>query len=260
MMTYFVAQKFSCLSSFYSRGWRCAQQLVLSYTKELRKSQQPFWKGEVWMQETMWCYCILQVPKCQFTHVWFLSLIAKWKSYLHFNVSGVFATIISVGVDLIAAFYGCLYAGVIPVTVRPPHPQNLAATLPTVRMIIDVSAWNRNTSEQSEHNPPPTNSCLTYRWVKQPASLPLSLSWESSGPGKLLPASTSRPGPLSLIQVPEPLFKLEQWKNYLCLVSFYCFFNTFERSAKCLNKLSFWPQGVVVCLFNFLQQLRPFQM
>uniref|UniRef100_A0A674BVT2 Disco-interacting protein 2 homolog Ba n=1 Tax=Salmo trutta TaxID=8032 RepID=A0A674BVT2_SALTR len=43
------------------------------------------------------------------------------------------------GIDLIAAFYGCLYAGVIPVTVRPPHPQNLAATLPTVRMIIDVS-------------------------------------------------------------------------------------------------------------------------
>uniref|UniRef100_A0A8C5H6R8 Disco-interacting protein 2 homolog B-A n=1 Tax=Gouania willdenowi TaxID=441366 RepID=A0A8C5H6R8_GOUWI len=43
------------------------------------------------------------------------------------------------GIDLIAAFYGCLYAGVVPVTVRPPHPQNLAATLPTVRMIIDVS-------------------------------------------------------------------------------------------------------------------------
>uniref|UniRef100_A0A3P8ZWB4 DMAP1-binding domain-containing protein n=1 Tax=Esox lucius TaxID=8010 RepID=A0A3P8ZWB4_ESOLU len=43
------------------------------------------------------------------------------------------------GIDLIAAFYGCLYAGVIPVTVRPPHPQNLTATLPTVRMIIDVS-------------------------------------------------------------------------------------------------------------------------
>uniref|UniRef100_A0A8C5FVR9 Disco-interacting protein 2 homolog Ba n=1 Tax=Gadus morhua TaxID=8049 RepID=A0A8C5FVR9_GADMO len=44
------------------------------------------------------------------------------------------------GIDLIAAFYGCLYAGVVPVTVRPPHPQNLTATLPTVRMIIDVSA------------------------------------------------------------------------------------------------------------------------
>uniref|UniRef100_A0A7N8XV93 Disco-interacting protein 2 homolog Bb n=1 Tax=Mastacembelus armatus TaxID=205130 RepID=A0A7N8XV93_9TELE len=43
------------------------------------------------------------------------------------------------GIDLIAAFYGCLYAGCVPVTVRPPHPQNLAATLPTVRMIIDVS-------------------------------------------------------------------------------------------------------------------------
>uniref|UniRef100_A0A668AE32 Disco-interacting protein 2 homolog Bb n=1 Tax=Myripristis murdjan TaxID=586833 RepID=A0A668AE32_9TELE len=43
------------------------------------------------------------------------------------------------GIDLIASFYGCLYAGCVPVTVRPPHPQNLAATLPTVRMIIDVS-------------------------------------------------------------------------------------------------------------------------
>lgn len=31
-------------------------------------------------------------------------------------------------------------------TVRPPHPQNLAATLPTVRMIIDVST--RATSPQ----------------------------------------------------------------------------------------------------------------
>ncbi|KAF3856461.1 hypothetical protein F7725_017184 [Dissostichus mawsoni] len=43
------------------------------------------------------------------------------------------------GIDLIAAFYGCLYAGCVPVNVRPPHPQNLGATLPTVRMIIDVS-------------------------------------------------------------------------------------------------------------------------
>nr|KAF6394465.1 disco interacting protein 2-like protein A [Rousettus aegyptiacus] len=43
------------------------------------------------------------------------------------------------GVDLIAAFYGCLYCGCVPVTVRPPHPQNLATTLPTVRMIVEVS-------------------------------------------------------------------------------------------------------------------------
>ncbi|XP_078728127.1 disco-interacting protein 2 homolog C-like isoform X9 [Lampetra fluviatilis] len=43
------------------------------------------------------------------------------------------------GIDLIAAFYGCLYTGCVPVTVRPPHPQNLASTLPTVRMIVEVS-------------------------------------------------------------------------------------------------------------------------
>ncbi|XP_061090417.1 disco-interacting protein 2 homolog A-like isoform X3 [Conger conger] len=43
------------------------------------------------------------------------------------------------GIDLIATFYGCLYAGCVPVTVRPPHPQNLSTTLPTVKMIVEVS-------------------------------------------------------------------------------------------------------------------------
>lgn len=43
------------------------------------------------------------------------------------------------GIELITAFYGCLYAGCIPVTVRPPHAQSLTATLPTVRMIVEVS-------------------------------------------------------------------------------------------------------------------------
>uniref|UniRef100_A0A8C2CJ08 Disco-interacting protein 2 homolog A n=1 Tax=Cyprinus carpio TaxID=7962 RepID=A0A8C2CJ08_CYPCA len=44
------------------------------------------------------------------------------------------------GIDLIATFYGCLYAGCVPVTVRPPHPQNLATTLPTVKMIVEVTS------------------------------------------------------------------------------------------------------------------------
>ncbi|XP_032015294.1 disco-interacting protein 2 homolog C-like [Hylobates moloch] len=43
------------------------------------------------------------------------------------------------GIDLIAAFYGCLYAGCVPITVRPPHPQNIATTLPTVKMIVEVT-------------------------------------------------------------------------------------------------------------------------
>ncbi|KAJ8268605.1 hypothetical protein COCON_G00137770 [Conger conger] len=47
------------------------------------------------------------------------------------------------GIDLIAAFYGCLYAGCVPITVRPPHPQNIATTLPTVKMIVEVRASER---------------------------------------------------------------------------------------------------------------------
>ncbi|XP_027018367.2 disco-interacting protein 2 homolog A isoform X8 [Tachysurus fulvidraco] len=48
------------------------------------------------------------------------------------------------GIDLIATFYGCLYAGCVPVTVRPPHPQNLATTLPTVKMIVEMICPGRN--------------------------------------------------------------------------------------------------------------------
>jgi len=43
------------------------------------------------------------------------------------------------GLDLVAAFYGCLYAGMVPVTIRPPHPQNISTTLPTVKMVVEVS-------------------------------------------------------------------------------------------------------------------------
>lgn len=45
------------------------------------------------------------------------------------------------GIDLIAAFYGSLYAGCVPITVRPPHPQNIATTLPTVKMIVEVGLF-----------------------------------------------------------------------------------------------------------------------
>lgn len=51
------------------------------------------------------------------------------------------------GIDLIATFYGCLYAGCVPVTVRPPHPQNLATTLPTVKMIVEVTPLTRQSAK-----------------------------------------------------------------------------------------------------------------
>uniref|UniRef100_A0A7M4E5X9 Disco interacting B n=1 Tax=Crocodylus porosus TaxID=8502 RepID=A0A7M4E5X9_CROPO len=57
----------------------------------------------------------------------------------HLNAGDNVVLLYPPGIELIAAFYGCLYTGCVPVTVRPPHAQNLAATLPTVRMIVDVS-------------------------------------------------------------------------------------------------------------------------
>lgn len=49
------------------------------------------------------------------------------------NTGDHVAMIFPPGLDLICAFYGCLYVGAVPVTIRPPHPQNLQTTLPTVR-------------------------------------------------------------------------------------------------------------------------------
>ncbi|KAK3083552.1 hypothetical protein FSP39_025271 [Pinctada imbricata] len=55
------------------------------------------------------------------------------------NTGDHVALIYPPGVDLISAFYGCLFVGCVPVTIRPPHPQNIATTLPTVKMVVEVS-------------------------------------------------------------------------------------------------------------------------
>ncbi|KAL5005649.1 hypothetical protein ScPMuIL_016807 [Solemya velum] len=55
------------------------------------------------------------------------------------NTGDHVALIYPPGIELIAAFYGCLYVGCVPVTMRPPHPQNVSTTLPTVKMIVEVS-------------------------------------------------------------------------------------------------------------------------
>ncbi|XP_047738270.1 disco-interacting protein 2 homolog C isoform X3 [Hyalella azteca] len=57
----------------------------------------------------------------------------------HINKGDHVALIYPPGVDLIAAFYGCLYVGAVPVTIRPPHPQNLQSTVNTVRTVVEVS-------------------------------------------------------------------------------------------------------------------------
>ena len=48
------------------------------------------------------------------------------------------ALIFPPSVDLVAAFYGCLYIGVVPVPIRPPHVQNIQTTLPTIKMISEM--------------------------------------------------------------------------------------------------------------------------
>lgn len=49
-------------------------------------------------------------------------------------------------------------------TVRPPHPQNLTTTLPTVKMIVEVtSPSERSTSTLSDRNPLHSDILLTLQ-------------------------------------------------------------------------------------------------
>jgi acyl-CoA synthetase (AMP-forming)/AMP-acid ligase II len=49
------------------------------------------------------------------------------------------ALIFPPSIDLVIAFYACLFVGIIPVPIRPPHSQNIQTTLPTIKMIVEMS-------------------------------------------------------------------------------------------------------------------------
>jgi acyl-CoA synthetase (AMP-forming)/AMP-acid ligase II len=57
----------------------------------------------------------------------------------HLNIGDHVALIFAPGLDLIAAFYGCLSVGLVPICIRSPSVHNLHNSLITVRMIVDVS-------------------------------------------------------------------------------------------------------------------------
>lgn len=58
---------------------------------------------------------------------------------LHLNSGDHVALLYPAGIELIVAFYGCLYVGVVPVIIRPPLMSNLAASIPTMKLTIEIS-------------------------------------------------------------------------------------------------------------------------
>ena len=43
------------------------------------------------------------------------------------------------GIELIVAFFGCLYVGMVPVVIRPPLMTNLPGSLPTIKLTLQIS-------------------------------------------------------------------------------------------------------------------------
>ncbi len=58
---------------------------------------------------------------------------------LHLNSGDHVALLYPAGIELIVAFYGCLYVGVVPVIIRPPLISNLPASLPTMKLTMEIS-------------------------------------------------------------------------------------------------------------------------
>ena len=121
------------LSSSSSRG-RCPAPSPACSSIRGRSEWRPcWWREEVCRKETTSLWSTHQVAdsNCQQNNIHML--IWHWSERSHVSPSVRHA-----GIDLIAAFYGSLYAGCVPITVRPPHPQNISTTLPTVKMIVEV--------------------------------------------------------------------------------------------------------------------------
>ena len=57
---------------------------------------------------------------------------------LHLNSGDHVALLYPAGIELIVAFYGCLYVGVVPVIIRPPMISNLPASLPTMKLTMEL--------------------------------------------------------------------------------------------------------------------------
>lgn len=58
---------------------------------------------------------------------------------LQLNSGDHIALLYPAGIELIVAFYGCLYVGVVPVVIRPPMLTNLPATMPTMKLTLEIS-------------------------------------------------------------------------------------------------------------------------
>lgn len=58
---------------------------------------------------------------------------------LKVNSGDHIALIYPPGTELIVAFYGCLYVGVVPVVIRPPLMTNLPGSLPTIKLTLEIS-------------------------------------------------------------------------------------------------------------------------
>ena len=58
---------------------------------------------------------------------------------LRLNSGDHIALLYPPGIELIVAFYGCLYVGVVPVVIRPPLLGTLPSSLPTIKLTLEIS-------------------------------------------------------------------------------------------------------------------------
>eukprot|EP00731_Ephydatia_muelleri_P020168 Em0012g993a len=58
---------------------------------------------------------------------------------LKLNSGDHIALIYPAGLDLVCAFYACLYIGIVPVLIQPPSITSASSNLPTIKIVVEVS-------------------------------------------------------------------------------------------------------------------------
>ena len=58
---------------------------------------------------------------------------------LKLNSGDHLALLYPAGLELVCAFFGCLYVGVVPVIIRPPNFSNILSSVPTIKITLQIS-------------------------------------------------------------------------------------------------------------------------
>ena len=82
---------------------------------------------------------VVRAMNCSQLHKRAERIAALITEKLKLNSGDHLALLYPPGLELVCAFYGCLYVGVVPIIIRPPTFANILASVPTIKITLQIS-------------------------------------------------------------------------------------------------------------------------